>query len=400
MSSVASEEKVSIVIFCDEAASLFKGGEYHPRFGGAGVHMHALAGELIKVPNYEVTFCFLNRSIKGMDGEGIQLYSVPDDLVQKSKFWQLKQNIKRLILRLAGKETVNNAVIVRRDFYATLPKSRIFITTQASQAVSLRCEAQMGNAKTIFQTASEFDSGGGQIMPDDKRAAILAAYETFDCIAVQTEEQKTSFARQGLDSRVVRKGLELPDKLPTANKSGLLWVGSTNPIKQPWVFWMLAKHFPEQVFTMLAPKAEPGLWELSKLASYGLSNLNLISEQIDYEDAQKLFDEAKICIYSTKYCTDPAITVLQAAGGGAATISYAVDSDGEMFTKKNTGLFSGSNFEMLIEQTALLLENDELRGDLAKNAFEYAHKYYSLEKMSQEYQAIIADLCCEKIDGR
>ena|GEM_PF-1108725 len=377
-----SEEKIAVCILCDEAASLFEGGESHPRFGGAGVHMYFLAKGLAENPNYEVYVIFDNVTAKGLSEKKTKFISLYDN-PSKSK-----RPIRRgvpIISRLINSWRASR----KKSLYAELPEKRVFISTMALWANRLREEAKAAGAHTIFQTASETDVTQPRGCAQEKSGSLLDGIAACDKILVQTDaQQKNLFKNRKRDSQVVRKGFPAPPAIPDVERSGVVWVGSAQALKQPWVACYLAQMCPQISFTIVMPPAESGVaFTVAGLAA-DLPNVTLVDYQVGYDEAQQYFDTAKVFLYSGMLGTDPPITMLQAALGGCAILSTCLDPDNEMLEKGGCGMLRTS-FEEAAQEIRRLCNDEDYRSTFADRAFEYVTQHYSYDAMVETYSQVI-----------
>lgn len=272
--------------------------------------------------------------------------------------------------------------------------NRVFISTMAALAPLLEKEAAIAGAKTIFQTASETDVTGPRGFTLEEQQELLDSIARMDVVAVQTRtQQENLFGTRSRDSIVIRKGMPAPRDCPTQNtKQGILWVGSAQAPKQPWIFLDVARLLPSEQFTMILPPGEIALFEHIRREAPGIPNLTLIDRQLPYLETQPYFDRAEVFMYTTAFGTDPAITVLQAALGGCAIVSSRLDPDENMFTKHDTGIVCNDSSAEIAEAISRLRLDEARKEELAHNAFQYVKDTYDIATMTKQYSGLIDSL--------
>jgi glycosyltransferase involved in cell wall biosynthesis len=367
-------DKTAVCILCDESASLFDGGSHLPRFGGAGLHMYLLGKGLALDSRYQVSFVFGYTSAKGLR----------DD---KVSFIELSKRKKSLF----GHKTPR----AKGEPYAHLPSRRVFISTMADLAPQLVDEASIAGARTIFQTACELDVTNPYERSMEDGEVLLDAIARCDKIFVQTEtQQKNLLSTRGKESHVVRKGWPLTQSfLPDEEKNGVLWVGSAQMGKQPWVLFDVARLMPDHSFIAIMPPADIRVMDYALRQTREMKNVHLIDFQLGYKEVQRYFDKALVFLYSTELGTDPALTVIQAAAGRAAIVSERMDPDSGMFSREGCGILAGVGTERVVNAIEQLTKDASLRKSVTDRAYRYAEEHYSYQTMIDEYSQAIDSLC-------
>ncbi|MCL2024327.1 MAG: glycosyltransferase family 4 protein [Coriobacteriia bacterium] len=370
-------DKIAVGIICDEAGSLFEGGTSLPRFGGAGLHMYLLGKGLSANPRYDVRFIFT--------------YTPPVNLHEDNiSFIWLKTVSHALERRLARWiPPLRNALGARP--YRNLPEKRVFITTMADFAPHLIEQANYAEAKTIFQTACELDVTQPYERTPEDGAVLLDTIAACDQVFVQTEAQRDNLrANRGKDSIAVHKGWPAPLRRPSiSGRDYVLWVGSAQMVKQPWLFFDTARLLPDIPFVGVMPPAVKSVADYARRQASELPNVTLIDKQLGYREVQEYFGKAAVYLYTTEFGTHPELTVIQAAVGGAAIVSERLDPDDGMFVRKECGLVTGVGANRLAAGITTVLDDVALRETHTQNAFDYVAHHYSYEGMIEAYEEVI-----------
>lgn len=377
-----SDAKFGIIILCPEALALFPGADKAPRFGGMGLHMYLLGIELAKNPDFDV--CLLldenyapEVDVEQVDGLGVRIVRRHDPIRRGLP------GISRII---------NNQR--KLEPYIDMPARKVIISTSVDWAPRMLDEARITNAKTIFQVASEWDVNGEREANPEVIKQEEKALREIDVVVCQTEHQsKILLDRLEKESIVIRKGMPIPESLPNLDiMSGVLWVASAQPLKQPWIFLDLARALPHREFIMIMPTLNFAMHEYIRRQSRGIPNLKLIHTQVGYPEIQNYYDNARIFVWTSEFNTHPDITVIQAGTGGAAIVSERLDPEDGMFTKHRTGLLANQNFDLLVRMVDELYDDIDLRKELTTNAFTYMGANYSLKAMGDAYTKLIESL--------
>ena len=369
-------ERIAVCIVCDEAGSLFEGGETLPRFGGAGLHMYLLGKGLARNPDYDVRFIFL--------------YTEPTELRDDAISFIWLKGLQSGLRRKVAKFLPGSQERLRAYPYQDLPEKRVFITTMADFAPHLIEQAGLAGAKTIFQTACELDVTEPYERTAEDGAMLLDRIASCDEVFVQTETQQANLkSNRDRDSLVVHKGWEAPSARPSIEgRESVLWVGSAQMVKQPWLLFDTARLLPEVSFVGVMPPAVKSVTDYALRQAAELPNVTLIDRQLGYAEVQEYFDSAAVYIYTTEFGTHPELTVMQAALGGAALVSERLDPD-RMFTEKGCGIITGVGANRLAEGIQRMLSDFALRQTYTQNAFDYIAESYSYSEMIDTYTKVI-----------
>ncbi|MCL2437643.1 MAG: glycosyltransferase [Coriobacteriia bacterium] len=386
-------DKTAIIFLCEEAASLFKGGEDLPRYGGAGLNMYLIARQLLEVDQFDVYFVFNVNSARPyidvdvLDGEGIQLLSRKK--AHSSLPWRLFRKLSHVLGRPRG---IPWRPVEDRETYDSLPKNRIVFSTMEYHAGELVFEAELASAKSVFRAASEKDVESlGIDSRSDNHA--LGYIRKVDAVVVQTQMQQKKLREAGIESTVIQKGFPHdPADAEISKDIDFLWVASCQAAYQPWKFIDLAKSLPGYTFLMLAPPGHIDLLNYLRRAATEIPNLKLIDRQISVEEAQMLFNRSKVFAFTKEYGSEPTSTIMQAFAGKAAVLSLQLELDGGLFEKRDAGINARGDFSQFVSSAKVLISDKVLREGYADRAHKILIEDYSPEGAREKYVKVFNSL--------
>jgi len=386
-------ERIAIIFLCEEAASLFKGGQHLPRFGGAGLNMYLLARELQKDERFDVSFVFnVNPAhayvdVSCLEGAGVRILS-RKVLVENP----IKRGVRK-VAHIFGKTVhIPSVPQMNHAIYEGLPKRRIVFASMKYHLYDLLAESKVASAKSVLRVAAEPDV---EMITNDGKTPNLAleTYKEVDQMVVQTEVQKEKLFAAGVESVVIPKGFSAQNFDASLEKDiDFLWVASCQPVYQPWKFIDLAKVLPEYSFQMLAPPGNVQLLDYLRRASNELENLSLIDRQISFEDSQELFNRAKIFAFTKEYGSEPTSTIMQAFSGGAAVLSSGLDIDDGLFDEHNCWVRTDGSFEDFVSAASGMIEDCTAREQYVQKSRQLLQERYSPQRAARSYADLFVKL--------
>ncbi len=193
-----------------------------------------------------------------------------------------------------------------------------------------------------------------------------------------TEDQRQQFHRAGLDCGLYRN-LILPRATPaTAVKDiDFLWVARCQPIKRPYRFLDLVWRTPEARCVMICPNEDRTLRDTLEVCSRLFPNLELL-ERVPYHEIQNYYDRASIFVNTSEAEGFPN-SFIQAAMGGAAILSMAVDPD-KVLARFGGGVCAGGNDEEFFAAAARLRSDPGLLGQHQSQASRFVTELHDTTK--------------------
>jgi glycosyltransferase involved in cell wall biosynthesis len=213
-------------------------------------------------------------------------------------------------------------------------------------------------------------------------------------IIVQNEYQKEIIEKKYRKKCVLLKSpiisLEKPGDFNEKKENNILWVGTIRSVKQPELFFDIAKLLPQFKFIMIggATQSELDLYNKLQQKSKSLSNLSFIGF-VPHNKIQKYFSQSSIFV-NTSLSEGFPYTFLEAWNHALPVISLNIDPD-EIICKNKLGLHS-KTFEQMIVDIECVLKNDRLRYDLATNARKYIKENHDLTKITNQFIDILTSL--------
>lgn len=347
----------------DEAFSLFPGGESGPRFGGAGLQMYTLADELSKNQNLDVCWLFNSTSEKifpnTVTHERIKIYFARDV------------------------ESLNSLVCS--------DGSKVAISSIAASAPMLLKRSKQIDAKTILRLANDNDPYRPVPVPGYTSSEILELMKSVDKFVVQNEWQQSKLHDSlKRDSRIIPSVLTFDGMAQPKKKEHILWVASSQPLKQPWYFLDLAKSFPSEKFVMLMPRTYTRTSDFVKSQAEFLPNLGLIDRQIPLSEVQDLFLRAKVFVNTSETEGFPN-TFLQAWASMTPVLSLKVNPS-EVLTKHNIGFCAQWSFAALKDDLTAVLGNESLQQEVTERAYAYLCSVHSPANVAKQWLSTILEV--------
>ncbi len=216
-----------------------------------------------------------------------------------------------------------------------------------------------------------------------------------DLLIVQNQEQLiTQHKRKNKPTVLIPNPIErVADDfdIDFANKSGTLWVGRLDPIKQPELLIKMANHFPDEKFTMIAPI-------VPEYEQYGESIVRTLSNSpniryIKYVANNEILQYYKqVKVYAmTSEQEGFSNTMMEAMMCKCAVLSLNVNPNG-LFSTNEKGLYSQGDFDLFINNFEQLLDNNDLAHKLGQNAHNYIVDNHQLETVVEKFADNLAKI--------
>lgn len=347
--------------------------------GGAEIQMVYLAKEFVK-RNYDVSLVvFENLSAPYEEIDEIKVYS-PFSIGGNGYSYALPWNIKKLLDLLSK---INADIHIQRAgspltgllaIFAHL-KKKIFIYSASSD----------GNVSTHLEINR---------MKDIPRLLYKFGVMYSDCVVCQSIHQKKKLMDTIDKKGIVIKNIYIPTitehQQHIKSEKKVIWVGRIAEIKRPELFIELAKRFPEFKFQMIGPPLtnnseyyESILEEAAKV-----DNLEFLG-YIPHNEIVKYYEESSLLV-CTSISEGFPNTFMEAWGNGIPVASLGINPDGIISSYK-LGLCS-NDFDNLVKDTLILLDNDSLRMEMGNNGRQYIIANHSAEKIIDMYEKMFESL--------
>ncbi|MFX1388566.1 MAG: glycosyltransferase [Promethearchaeota archaeon] len=212
-------------------------------------------------------------------------------------------------------------------------------------------------------------------------------------IAQNNEQIKTleKLKKKKIENISILKSSYKINLLEKKNKKYILWVGRAIDWKRPELFIKLAEMFSDKKFLMICNKSDEKqrnlkYWSAIKDKASKISNLEFI-EYVPFHNINAYFEAAEIFINTSIYEGFPN-TFIQSSLFGTPIISLNVNPDG-ILTKNKIGLWCENNFDLMVKNLNLLLDNDELYLSFSENCYNFVKKNHNINKNVDKWIQII-----------
>ncbi len=210
-------------------------------------------------------------------------------------------------------------------------------------------------------------------------------------IVVQTRQQKKLLEQNyGRTPSGIVANFHPAPPLPPPKDSQIhvVWVANLKPLKQPRLFMKMAErlhHHTKSRFTMIGRNSN---WRWGRELQKEISEtgcVDYIGEQ-PFDKVNEILAQAHILVNTSQYEGFPN-TFIQAWMREVPVVSLNANPD-NVLDRHGVGLACHGDFEQLVKNVNLLIENRELRTSLARNARSYALEYHSNNNGKQLVQLL------------
>lgn len=344
-------------------------------FGGSETQLYQLANKLAKNPKYKIYFI-------------VGDYHQPDkeilgDITLIKAFRFPTTHLKYLL-----------GIYLQLIFLLTLFRTKADIFIQRAAGIETGLIAfycQLFHKKFIYMTASSIDADKSysKMFPLNGLLFEYGLKNANLVICQNLDQQKLLRKNYNIGAPIIRNSFNLPHKKANTRKNCILWVGSSQQLKQPHIFLDLAISLPQYRFIMIMPKNNPALWQHIYHQSQKIPNLKFI-EKIQFEKISKYYSQAKVFVNTSTFEGFPN-TFVQAAMSGVPLISLNVNPD-NFLTKYHCGYCAAGNVQKLTQHVQTLLTNQKLWLQTSQNAYNYARKNHDIKKNVKKLIKIISSL--------
>ncbi|MGP8012553.1 MAG: glycosyltransferase family 4 protein [Halobacteriota archaeon] len=221
-----------------------------------------------------------------------------------------------------------------------------------------------------------------------QRSLFRLAVKTADCVIAQTSHQQTLCQTNFKKSSIVIKNIsplaESVSKKPTTPI--VFWAARLDrEIKRPDLFIELAKLLPSAKFQIAGGRRSEDYYRTFRVAVDSVPNLDYVGA-IPFHQIEQYFANAAIFVNTSPREGFPN-TFLQAWGNGIPVVSLNVDPD-EIICKYDLGFHSG-NFNQMVRDVKLLLQDERLREELGQNGRHYVEREHNIEAIANRYSEVL-----------
>jgi len=210
-------------------------------------------------------------------------------------------------------------------------------------------------------------------------------------IAQNYQQKKLLQKNFNRDSVIIPNGLNVP--LPPFTKADpplISWIANIKPLKQPEIFIKLAESLQDLniQFVFAGRSSESSYQKYLMEKSKKLSNLKYLGE-IPFEKTNEILSKSLLFV-NTSTTEGFSNTYIQAWMRETPVLALNCDPD-NVIKRRKLGFHSGS-FEQLVKDVRYLIESEDERIEMGKNARKYALKNHDIEKIGKQYFEVFETL--------
>lgn len=368
-------KKIKICFFSPASCHYFVKGD-NSYFGGAELQMFLLANQISHNNDFELIFLTGNFGQKKVDKyKNIKLMRSINLLSNETFFSKFLKSLKYffLLIKISPDTIITttfNPIVGVTSFYKKIFKK-----------------------KHIHRSANNADTDMSRIKENGFAGKIFKyGLEHADVVLCQNDEQQILLKKHHSISAVKFKNVFEIKKQDTHHKKHILWTGRFIDFKQPYLFLNSAKEISDTDFVMICPyhKKDVEAWKKLKHEAEQIPNMTFI-EKVPFEKIQDYFNKAKLFVNTSDFEGFPN-TFLQAAQAKTPIISLNVNPD-NFITEYNCGIFCNNDFELMIQKTKQLLQNEEEIKLKGENCYLYLKKNHDINVIGKQLEQIIMALC-------
>lgn len=378
-SAIATTERPMRVCFVSQLAWGVFAPDSNARFGGAESQMHGLAVALAKDPAFEVSFVLQDF------GQPRELVIDGVRVIRYSRPFKGSRALKYLRWLSVGVSSFTRVWSANADVYVESPAG--FPTFHCVAVARLRRRA------ALFAIASDGDL---QRKPPDvvaahestlERRAFLWAMPRATTITALSENQRAELEREfDRDSVIIPNAFPIPEAPPAVDKDTVLWVASSQELKQPWLYLDLAEAYPTERFVMVMPSNDVALFERIQKRAQTLSNLVFV-ESVPFTEIQSFFDRAKVFVNTSTVEGFPN-TFVQSAIAATPVLSLQVNPD-KILDRGGFGRCAEGDFKRLGSDLEELLADDALRARMGAAGYAYARERHDIDVVIAQFKKVL-----------
>lgn len=210
-----------------------------------------------------------------------------------------------------------------------------------------------------------------------------------DFIVAQNERQRNGFAiAYGKRARVIRSFLTLPKYSYVNDDNYVLWVGNDLPKKQPHLYVELSKRLPHHRFKMIMSSTSDQFSRPIMEQARKVPNLEFLGF-VPFSEIHEYFRNASLFI-STSMREGFPNTFLQSWQYETPVVSLSVNPD-NVIDRFELGKVSGT-FDNLCEQADQLMQDQQERQRMGRNAKSYVTQNHAVESVMEKYLSVFKEL--------
>jgi len=208
-----------------------------------------------------------------------------------------------------------------------------------------------------------------------------------DCIVVQSEKQRSDLAKNyGLSSTIISS---LEPELEYGLENWLaqaIWIGRSDPKKNPEAFLDLADQMPERKFVMIMPRSASPLFSQISSRATMLDNLIFLPD-LKRSKLLEIVSQSAVAV-NTSYTEGMPNTLFEASLFAVPTVFLYVNPGNQI--KEDMGVFiCEGDFNCLKERVELMLESRILSKQEGAKARRWMKGYFNNSEVVSQYGKLI-----------
>ncbi len=343
--------------------------------GGAEMQMFLLAEYLSKNTEYNIIFFAGNK--------------ITPEIKNQTKINLLKS------IDLKQKENIFIKLIKSIRFFIHLIRLKpdVLISTNASAIVGIGAfYCNTFNKKFIYRTSSLIDVNE-EYAKNNGISGKIYKYGLINATKIITQNEnhkKLLKENHNIDATVLKNIFKVSEQ-NISEKKHILWVSRFAKMKNPELFFEIAKQFPDKKFVMICPHNTENIqdWKKLKKEAGKIKNLTFFNK-VPFAEIQKYFDKAELFVNTSDFEGFPN-TFLQAAQSKTPIISLNVNPD-NFITEYNCGIFAEGNFDKMLSEMKALLKNENELKIKGENLFKYLKNNHDFNIIGKKFINIIETL--------
>jgi glycosyltransferase involved in cell wall biosynthesis len=348
---------------------------YSENVTGPNIHQFLLAKELMK-HDFKITFITYKDKdrpvIETIDG--IEIIKISD---KKCCFNILNIIIK--IYHIYNAMFKANAQIYFHAGGVAGPIS-IFCRSIGKQSIYSIASDALVNRRIVTRKIREFNQSKFGLEYLGNWLEIKLA----NAIIIQSEYQKKMLMKNyGKNGTLIKMPFPITkERMPEkTNPPIILWVGSMAEVKQPELFLKLAESVPEAGFQMIGGSGNLDFYEGIRDSAEKISNLEFFGV-VPFNEIDRYFRRASILVNTSMFEGFPN-AFIQAWMNYVPVVSLNADPD-ELICNNKLG-FHSKTFDQMVNDLRIVLNNEEKREELGRNAREYVEREHNITLLINKY---------------
>lgn len=368
----ATQMKVCFV--CPNILPLF-GIPADGNFGGAEVQIRQTAGYLAKQGSEVDILVSTELGAEPRMIERFRLIPAIEDTTRKRSLHNVKA--KLTLLKALRRSAA--------DVYVS--------TCAAPDAGLISMYARLSRKPFIYRVSSDLDCDGTFERQNGWRGRLFGlGLRLADAVIAQHDGQAAQLSQRRIAPSVIRNSFDLTAQAESKPRDiDALWVGRSEPLKQPWLFLEIASRLPDRHFTMICAvkRGQEQLSDNLRVSASELPNVTFF-EGVPFTDVASYFRRAKIFVGTSESEGFPN-TYIESCLAGVPIASLEVDPAG-FIERNDCGIVARGDLTALVDGIErLLTDPDEWEGR-SRNARAYAMCMHNLDLEGAKWLELLRSL--------